>query len=790
MSSEPRVEEPQRRQHIHAALILAGFTVLCYTPLLLRPDGLLHWPHGYNDAVKQYLGQRILVGQELAQGRLPRWDPHSFGGRPIIANPQTAVFYPGTWTFAPFPYPSTFSWNLVLHVFWFSLGVYVLSGLAPLGFPYRVCAGCLAAASLYLAGHILEGHLPHVSAATWFPWLLWAYERLQTHARLAPTIGWLAVFAALCLLAGHGQEAYYAALGLGLLYLVDLMRFLVAGRPRSAATVTVGAAGGAILAVAIAAVQLLPQIATLPSTVRGGQLALRDAWSFSSSLLNLVQLVFPFALGCYTHDNYSGPWNYWEGNLGLGLVATSLAVLGTAAHFRCRRVRKLTFLALFSVWFALGSEGRLFELLYAVVPGVGLFRAPGRMLFWFAAIAPILSSLGLAYVWDRIGPPSAKVRLRGLVVAAGGGVLLGLIWPVTCGAGIANLLGDWARGTTGSHSFVDALLLQAGLAGTIVLLALMIEAAPHLLGSPGSAAPLWRNAIPTAVTAGLFCGAMAGMHHLVHVVPPREAVPSSLARAVREAEQRCPVRPCRVLAASGQLPDTAAVVAGIEKLTGYDAFQLRSFATALSVQGTGDPSYLLRHYDRDPTAFPAVLWHNEYLDAWGVHFVVARRDWLATRLVDPGGWIPIPLPPRFGSDLVLLRRVHPVSRFRLLSAAAGEASTPGSTARLEVVPTDPRSGRWQFRVEALEPVRFVLALPRAPGMVVRLDGFPVAARTTVHGCMSIAIEPGVHRVDVEYRVPHFWAGAVLTAMGVVVAGALLISGRWRRGSRDCPPARA
>src|SRR5579862_1736943 len=35
--------------------------------------------------------------QALRHGRFPEWDPTIYGGMPFAANPQVALFYPGTW---------------------------------------------------------------------------------------------------------------------------------------------------------------------------------------------------------------------------------------------------------------------------------------------------------------------------------------------------------------------------------------------------------------------------------------------------------------------------------------------------------------------------------------------------------------------------------------------------------------------------------------------------------------------------------------------------------------------
>lgn len=597
-------------------------------------------------------------------------------------------------------------------------------------------------------------------------------------------IALLAICTALCALAGHGQEAYYAGLGIGLLFVIDAIWLVIRRAPRRLGRLLACAGAAGVLALLLSGVQLLPQLATLPFTVRGGELALRDAWSFSSSLRNLAQLVFPFTLGCYTHDNYSGPWNYWEGNLGVGLAVIIAAILGFTLGFRDRNVRRLGLLALFSVLFALGKEGRVFEVLYRVLPGVAMFRAPGRMLFWFTTLVPVLAALGLHRLWERVGFCSPRAGFWVTVFVAFAGGAASVVMPVVCGVSPVTPFVSWARATAPTHNVLDALVLQGGAALGVLTFAAVLPVFWAALADNRPMARPAHGAVFLALLGGCMLQAIAGARHLIRVVPAREAVPMELASAVKEAMSRCPEQPCRVLAASGLIPDTAAVMAGIEKVTGYDAFQLRGFAMALSAQGTGDPTYILRHYDRDPTAFPAILWTNEFLDAWGVHFVLASRDWVRSRLVDPGGWHEVPLPRMGRRDVVLLQRVRPAPRYRL--KMPGNRASAREAVHLASV-NDPTAGRWQFVVSAEEDGQFEIAHPYAPGIRVLVDGETTEALSDEHAVLVVRLNKGEHRVAVEYRPPWFLTGCLCTACGLLAAVGLVL---WPFRRRGGDPAQA
>ena len=776
----------QRARHLLAFAILAAATLLCYRQLLLTPTGLIHPPVGRNnDALRQYLGQRVLVGRELRSGHLPCWDPYAFGGRPVIANPQTAVFYPGTWLFALDPGPVAFSWNMALHSWILAVGVYLLAIHYRFPFVIALLAGVLAAAAAYFAGHVQEGHMPHVSSAAWFPWLLWAYERLMDGVgSRARGVALLGTVAALTVLAGHGQEVYYAALGLGVLLVVDIVRGLLTGQFRRIAVhlLVLAAAGG--LAVAVASVQLLPQWATLPYTVRSGKLALRQAWSFSTSLANLIQLPLPLALGCSAHDNYRGPWNYWESNLGLGTAVLVLAVVGAVAGLRYRPVRRVLLLCVFSVWFALGKEGWLFELMYHAVPGVGLFRAPGRMLFWFAALVPVLVAYGVWWLTRRfrLGERAGgieKLLVPALAAWTTGGVLA-VLWPQYCGVNPLEL--------HGLHAVtLDYALSVLGLGAAVVAVAAVSAA---LMRTFGAALPMLATSVWFGVQVLLTQQAFALAMHLLPVLPQTKALALTTADRFKVRLRDCPEQPCRVLTLPSYVPDTDAVLVGLEKLTGYDAFQFKHVAGPLMEAGGVPAEAMFRWYDRD-AAIARLTWTTRALDAWAVHFLLVTPEWLEFRFGERAGWHEQRL---FGTDalalsqVTVLRRLQPAPRARLYSSPGhtgfsspdipmvdGTALPGGREVRIQYErPRAGLAGVWRVWVDCPIPSRLELADPWAPGMQVWVDGKRSRLQMNYWGQVAVELPAGKHEVLLAYRPPMLVPGAALSLTGLGLTAVLVL----------------
>lgn len=192
--------------------------------------------------------------RSLRAGEIPLWNPHAGAGSPHLALDITAVFDPlstGAGLIVGGERAGTA--RMVLSALIAALGMLVLMrsrGASP-------AAGVLAGLSFALGGwFVLWAGRPLTAAAAWLPWMLWATTRLGRHGRPARDGALLALFVALCVLAGHIATTAHALLLTGGLLVYDAVR--LRARPR-AITAAAGAGLGFItLGVLLAAVVLLP----------------------------------------------------------------------------------------------------------------------------------------------------------------------------------------------------------------------------------------------------------------------------------------------------------------------------------------------------------------------------------------------------------------------------------------------------------------------------------------------------------------------------------------------------
>lgn len=109
-------------------------------------------------------------------GELPLWNPLVGNGAPLLANYQSALFYPPNWLHLLIPPAQAMSWLMVFHVLWAGLGMWCFTrAIGTRSFPRLV-----SALSFMLSGYFVSRlAFPSIgSALPWLPWLLWAGERL------------------------------------------------------------------------------------------------------------------------------------------------------------------------------------------------------------------------------------------------------------------------------------------------------------------------------------------------------------------------------------------------------------------------------------------------------------------------------------------------------------------------------------------------------------------------------------------------------------------------------------
>jgi len=404
------------------ALTLTFFWKIAFTNLILV--GL--------DVFTYFYPYKAYAAEIVRQGRLPLWNPYLFMGVPFLANAQTALFYPLNFPLYWLSVPKMVSYSIVLHVFLAGLFAYFYArrslGLGRWG---AWLAALVFAFSGFVGAQV--EHVNQLNCSVWLPllfllfdlarkgWLsnllppdrqirrsgldgnrrLHAIQAERSQGRLYVLLAGLVV--GLQFAAGHTQSSYISLFALGVYAIFPpLWRrwkqkglWVGVGRALLIYLLIV------IIGVALAAVQVLPTVELSQLSVRGGGLSYREAASFSLKPRLLLLSLLP---------TFGGEEVFSEYVAYLGVVALALALVGALFQRRNPARPLLIFLTALGLFLGLGACNPFYFVLYKLVPGFDLFRAPARWLYLYTFGGAMLAGLGADFLSC---PLRAKAKMVG-----------------------------------------------------------------------------------------------------------------------------------------------------------------------------------------------------------------------------------------------------------------------------------------------------------------------------------------------------------------------------------------
>ncbi len=352
------------------------------------------------DLAQQFDPNLRFLAEMLHDGQWPLWNPRQMAGYPFLAAHQTMAAYPPTLVAALVAPQSTSTVFVVSHLVAIALFGFAFLRRLGVGHPAAI-AGALTYlfSSMVMLGVFVYSYL---ACFAWLPAMLWAGDRL-----IEQPCGRRASLLAACLAAsintGYAQGTLICGQALALLCLWRL----VEARRRDTARIVLWLGASALLALALAAVQILP---TAELVARSG----RSAGSMSIDEADEPVLRAGELGGRRPHlQGFSRE------------VSTTSLLLAPAAVAALADPRTRSLAALFSLlWLAgddlsRGREGWLFDA-YWNLPGVNLFRAPFRLALFSELAAAVLIALGMHAGLARIGDRRLRAAASVLLVVAVG----------------------------------------------------------------------------------------------------------------------------------------------------------------------------------------------------------------------------------------------------------------------------------------------------------------------------------------------------------------------------------
>lgn len=775
----------------------------------------------YHDVQYYFFPYHKLVVDITKQGALPLWNPHSFSGIPLLADGQTAIFYPPNLIFWLLPPAQALTLVILLQFSIAGVGMFAYARRLRLG----LLAATVAALTFMWSGFLVARvvHLSILAGAACIPLVFWSFERLiqqRSYGAWAVATGCVA----LQTVTGHPQVPIYTAVALGVYVLSVSVHALWHTHSARALLPLVYLASIYVTGYLLAAIQLVPWVEFASFSPRAAGATYKFVTGESLRSWDWVLFLFPYAFGGLRTTLWQSMpalelpalVYVWERLGYVGLLPLMLAGVGLIYGWSLQRVslkrlqpvagRRAAVQIQASRWWALLAAGIISALIAAgaytpfghvvyALPVIGRLRGYARAVVLVSFALAVLAAYGVERLcaWRR---PVRSVWWSGAaVVLLVGGVL---VFAPMFGN---NLAADPNNATTTQHNTMLHDVLRINHANAYVPFVLCVVSAGVLW---------WLHASVTRTKAAILIGVLLAdlLGVATSFYPTTDPavfsrVPPSVQFLQRDhdlfrvasfvIDDRLPPA-----TAQSQLAISWALPYGIDEINGFNSLQPRRYTDVLWGPDVDDVSY---GFLGDAALLQPP---HHLLTMLNVKYVLVQPQ---AHITPPAPWQQV-----FADDTVTIYRngewhgratfADQVSVFPTAASVLDSVRQPqfdGSrTALLENTKDLPamqrlnQTGPAEVRVERSSPnalrihthtdtARYlILSEMWFPGWQATLEnGTPLPIYRTNYLLRGLLVPPGEHTIRMEYRPTSVFTGALVTAgtAGMMVGGALV---RWRR----------
>lgn len=744
------------------------------------------------DAQLWFYPSRLALRERLLSFDLPEWQPGLELGAPFLADPGNGVLYPPNLLLL-LPAPDCVAVFLIAHLVLAAVGAERLLQSFGVGEGARAFGALGFALGGYLVSMTWSG--VYLLSVAWMPLIAWLAARVLRRRRLSD-VAFMALALGTQILSGELQGVWLT----GWLVLALALAYPRPWREKWRALALLGVA--AVLALCLAAPQLIPTLELLPSSRRGAGIDLDQASHWSFHPLRSLELVVPWLFGNpLEHQAYLGyfmddeggslhrdPWlvSPYLGSLSVAFAALALARARPRHRWWVRGVAGVALLALL---LAFGRHTPAFRAYFQLVPGANVFRYPAKFFALVAACLPLLAAAGVdGWASERKQSRRLAIVAAALLVA----VAVGWLGAPAAAAALSRLRPEIAL-SAALASVRHALGVELGLLA--LGLGALFWARRH---APGRAALVAAGCL----TLQLFRangGAYETAEPEVYARPPLGS---------RILEQTPPGEPARLLH-----PLPVLEVPGLDSLPGPE--RARIFGASLLkntgiLHGIGYPdTYSAASSPRQTELWRAVrVAQRRALQLYSVRFVMLSKDEPVPRGL---GLVPLENVGEVGGvayrDEGALPLARPVSSAiaspdeREAIARVLEPAVLGGGAvvleRAEVAPdaavsgplgecrlTRPMGDAVDLACQLSHERWVVLNVSHHPNWTATLDGQATEIVRANAIVMAVRVPAGAHQLRFEYSEPGLPFGAAIAGFALLAAAALWISARRSRGTRS------
>jgi hypothetical protein len=390
-------------------LLFLPIIVLFYWKFTLSGQYELMW--GVDQAT-QILPWLNVAGRQWHAGILPLWDPHMWGGQPLLGQAQPGAAYFLNWLLYSMPMKNGVFSSDIVH--WYMAVIHFMAAV----FCYALCrdlrrsvpASMLAGLTYSLTSYMAATGWPQmINGAVWAPLVFLFLIRAVEKRDPLPNAALSGLCLGLAWLSGHHQIPLFLSLSSGITWCFYAFR-----ARRVDTSILRYAAVAFVICGLIGALQILPAreygIHSLRWVIDGEPVGwdVKVPYSAHENLsmtpTSFLGIVFP---GIST---ISEPF--------VGFSAFTLAMLAVLTRWREPRVRLFTFLGIGAFLYAFGVNTGIEGIVYTLIPMMEKARTPGAAIFLFALSACVLAAYGLDILGRRVTRPYLRRAVHILLATA------------------------------------------------------------------------------------------------------------------------------------------------------------------------------------------------------------------------------------------------------------------------------------------------------------------------------------------------------------------------------------
>lgn len=704
----------------------------------------------YFDVLQQLYPWKTAAIGSIKSGKPPLWNPYNFSGTPLLANGQSAIFYPLNFFYGLLSQLNAWTLLVILQPFLASLFTYLYCrklSLSPLA---SLLAGVAFGYSLFMSVFLEYNTLGHV--ILWLPLALWAIEagRQRINSISLGVFGFSLVAAGF---AGHLQ--LFVVL---LTFIVFYLLFRYKNIAFLSCYLTV-----LLVSLGIGAIQHMPTWELLGLSARANHPYQYLVETLLIQPQQLLKFISPDIFGNPATRNYLPTDSYPSKALYVGLIPLILALFGMLSQKKNEFVRLFWLTAGLLLLLTLRSP--ISELMYRFPIPFLSTSSPTNAVFLMSFSLAILAGFGLDHVRTE------KKRL--LFTLAGVGTLLVVSW--------------FMAGTQKNNIIYSSLLFIASTFG----LALM-----RSMRTKGLAVVL----LLVLTVFDLFYF----FHKFNPFVPPALVFPNT---TVTDWLKKNSGNDRFWGYGTGAIAPNIATQYHIFSPDGYDPLYPRRYGELISASEDGNIARQFTNQTRSDAKIapgygerdlPNNTFRLKLLQLLGVRYILDRSENGSTQITFPPNLFSqkISLDDwRMYEYLDALPRAYLASTYEVFSSGEqfehrmfDPAFDPRQTILLEEKPdmtlAAPNASD-SVQVTKYEPNNVVidtsanstrllfLSDTYFPGWMATVDGFPTKIYRAFYTFRAVVVPPGNHMVSFSYQPQSFLLGTKVTIISIILFAILV-----------------